>query len=42
MKTLGIENFTIHRPHAGNPLGVNYGIWLQFEKPLGKPERDGP
>jgi SAM-dependent methyltransferase len=42
METLGIENFTIHRPHAGNPQGVNYGIWLQFHKPVGGLEQDKP
>ncbi len=32
MATLGITDYTIHRPHAGNPQAVNYGIWLQFTK----------
>ena len=32
MKTLGIANYTIWRPHAGNAAGVNYGIWLEFRK----------
>jgi SAM-dependent methyltransferase len=33
MKALGIDDFKIHRPHAGNPDAVNYGIWLEFRKP---------
>ena len=33
MKTLAVENFTIHRPHADNPDAPNYGIWLEFHKP---------
>ncbi|UCD53073.1 MAG: class I SAM-dependent methyltransferase [Phycisphaerales bacterium] len=33
MNALGIADFTIRRPHAGNTAGVNYGIWLEFRKP---------
>ncbi|MCU0916221.1 MAG: class I SAM-dependent methyltransferase [Planctomycetes bacterium] len=33
MKTLGLEDYRIHRPRPNNPEGVNYGLWLQFEKP---------
>jgi SAM-dependent methyltransferase len=33
MKTLGIDDYKIHRPHAENPEAVNYGIWLEFHKP---------
>ena len=33
MKTLGIDDYKMHRPHAGNPDAVNYGIWLEFHKP---------
>jgi hypothetical protein len=33
MKTLDVEDFTVHRPHADNPNAVNYGIWLEFHKP---------
>ncbi|MHC4521264.1 MAG: hypothetical protein ACYTAS_21935, partial [Planctomycetota bacterium] len=33
MKTLSVDDYTIHRPHATNPDAVNYGIWLEFRKP---------
>ncbi|MEW6236837.1 MAG: class I SAM-dependent methyltransferase [Candidatus Omnitrophota bacterium] len=32
MKTLGIENFIIHRPKPSGSEGVNYGIWVEFRK----------
>jgi SAM-dependent methyltransferase len=32
MKSLGIEDYRIHRPRRNNPEGVNYGVWLQFRK----------
>jgi SAM-dependent methyltransferase len=33
MKVLGIADYTVRRPHAGNAAGVNYGLWLEFHKP---------
>lgn len=33
MKALGIANYRVRRPHAGNEAGVNYGLWLEFHKP---------
>lgn len=33
MKALGVADYTVRRPHAGNEAGVNYGIWLEFHKP---------
>jgi len=32
VKSLGIENYRIHRPRLNNPQGVNYGLWLEFRK----------
>jgi SAM-dependent methyltransferase len=32
VKSLGIEDFRIHRPRRNNPEGVNYGVWLEFRK----------
>lgn len=34
VRTLGIENYRIHRPRLNNREGVNYGIWLEFHKPI--------
>lgn len=33
MQALGIADYTVRRPHAGNEAGVNYGLWLEFHKP---------
>lgn len=34
MASLGIADYRIHRPRTDNAEGVNYGIWLQFYKPV--------
>jgi len=32
MKSLGIENYRIYRPHTGDAEGIRYGLWLEFHK----------
>jgi len=34
MKTLGIEAFKIHRPSPPGSKDVNYGVWIEFYKPM--------
>jgi len=31
-KSLGLEDYHVHRPRLNNSEGINYGLWLQFRK----------
>jgi SAM-dependent methyltransferase len=34
VQSLRIKDYRIHRPRADNPEGINYGVWLEFHKPV--------
>jgi ubiquinone/menaquinone biosynthesis C-methylase UbiE len=34
MNGLGIKEYRIHRPNPAGSEGVNYGVWVEFHKPV--------